>query len=152
MAEPRPTETGGPLASPGWHLWQAALRWKNAVRTALAPHGLTPTQFFVLGAAGWMERTAGAPRQKDVAALAGLDLMTTSQVVRALDKAGLLARHDDPDDARSWRLSPTPAGRAVLKKAAAAVRAADAAFFAKIPARFVDAVDGLGEEPSMARS
>src|ERR1041384_3291432 len=88
-------EREGPLASPGYHLWQAALRWKNAVKTSLEKHDLTPTQFFVLGAAGWLTKTQPVPpRQKDVAEMAGIDLMTTSQVVRALEKAGLLARHD----------------------------------------------------------
>jgi DNA-binding MarR family transcriptional regulator len=118
----------GPFASPGFHLWQAALRWKAAVKIALEPHDLTPTQFFVLGAAGFLSRSA-PPKQKDVAALAGLDLMTTSQVARALEADGLLARADDPHDSRSWLVTPTEKGRALLKSAAAAVRAADAAFF-----------------------
>lgn len=119
---------GGPLSSPGYRLWTAAARWKAEVRDALTPHGLTPTQFFVLGAAGWLSR-AQAPNQREVAEFAGLDLMTTSQVVRALEKAKLLAREEDANDSRSWRLSPTTHGRHVLKAAALAVRGADERFF-----------------------
>ena len=137
-------EREGPLASPGYHLWQAALRWKSAVKTSLEKHDLTPTQFFVLGAAGWLTKSSPQPpKQKDVAEMAGLDLMTTSQVVRALEKAGLLARHDDPHDSRTWRVSPTEHGRRVLKDAAAAVRGADAAFFGRLAGKMDGVVDAL---------
>lgn len=120
--------SAGPLGSPGYRLWTAAARWKSEVRDALVPHSLTPTQFFVLGAAGWLSRTE-VPNQRQLAEFAGLDLMTTSQVVRTLEKAKLLTRHEDPHDSRSWRLSPTAQGRSVLKAAALAVRAADERFF-----------------------
>lgn len=128
VTEPR--EPVGPFASPGYHLWKAALRWKAAVKDALAPHGLTATQFFVLGAAGWLsqgDRTP--PKQRDVAELAGVDLMTASQVVRVLVDAGVLARVPDPDDARSWRVAPTERGRELVRAAAARVRATDRVFF-----------------------
>jgi MarR family transcriptional regulator, organic hydroperoxide resistance regulator len=128
MAEPR--DPGGPFASPGYHLWKAALRWKAAVKLALEPHGLTATQFFVLGAAGWLSRNdRDPPKQRALAELAGVDLMTVSQVVRVLEQAGWVRRVADPDDARSWRVSATEPGRELLRAAAARVRATDREFF-----------------------
>lgn len=122
--------SGGPEASPGFHLWHASLAWKSAVAKALEPHGLTPTQFFLLGAVGWHLKTRGEPPTQALAArAAGLDPMTTSQVLRALEKARLIERRDDPSDARSWRLELPPEGRARLVAAAAAVREADLAVF-----------------------
>lgn len=118
-----------PSTVPGFHLWHAALAWKAAVGEALAPHELTPTQFFVLGAIAWLGRTA-APSQRQVAEHAGLDAMTTSQVVRALAERGLVVRREHPTDTRALCLELTEAGRAAFTPAAAAVRAADAAFFA----------------------
>ena len=139
----------GPFASPGHQLWKAALRWKAAVRDALAPHGLTATQFFVLGAAGWLSQgDRPPPRQRDVAELAGVDLMTASQVVRVLEAAGVLARVIDPDDARSWRVAPTPHGRELVRAAAARVRATDRAFFeVDDPAALARTLARLSQEP-----
>lgn len=129
------TETEG-APSPGYHLWKAALRWKAAVKAALEPTGLTPTQFFALGAVGWATKGGGAaPSQRKVAQFAGLDLMTASQVLRALEGAKLVRREDDPADARSWCVSLTGDGRQALKKSAALVRAADEAFFGRLGAR-----------------
>lgn len=130
--------------SPGYHLWKAALRWKAAVKAALDPVGLTPTQFFVLGAVGWATKGGGAaPSQRKVAQFAGLDMMTASQVIRALEGAGLLRREDDPSDARSWCVSLTDGGRQALKKSAAVVRAADEAFFGRLGARRGATVEAL---------
>lgn len=130
--------------SPGYHLWKAALRWKAAVKAALEPTGLTPTQFFVLGAVGWATKGGGAaPSQRRVAQSAGLDMMTASQVIRALEATGVLAREDDPADARSWCVSLTDEGRQALKKSAALVRAADEAFFGRLGAKRGATVEAL---------
>lgn len=125
-----PPKRKGPLASPGYHLWNASLRWTQEVARALAPVGLTHTQFFVLGSVGWLTKTLDrAPSQREVADFAKLDKVMTSQVTRALEKQGILAREDDPTDSRVWRLVLTARGRARLTDAAARVREVDRAFF-----------------------
>jgi DNA-binding MarR family transcriptional regulator len=58
--------------------------------------------------------------------------MMTSQVVRALERAGLVERLRDPADARSVRVTVTAAGRDRLQGALADVEAADVAFFADV--------------------
>lgn len=123
----------GPDVS-GFHLWHATLAWRGAVADALADLDLTPTQFFVLGSLSWLVQSGERPNQRALAAHAGVDAMTTSQVVRALEARGLIARRDDPDDTRAFLLAPTAAGRALVAKAAPLVRAADARFFAPIGA------------------
>src|SRR5688572_32364700 len=102
MAEP----PKGPFASPGFHLWHASLKWTQEVAHALRPLGLTHTQFFLLGAVGWLTKAHGhAPKQREVADFAKLDKVMTSQVTRSLEGEGLIEREDDPDDSRAWRLS-----------------------------------------------
>ena len=123
----------GPLRSPGYHLWHAAMAWRSAVSKALGG-GLTATQFFVLGAVGWLQKTSGAPTQAQVAAFAGVDAMTTSQVVRALQKARLVERSDDPEDTRRWRLKVTALGRERVVAGAAKVREVDRRFFSGVDA------------------
>ena len=107
--------SAGPLRSPGFHLWHAALAWRASVQEALGDR-LTATQFFVLGAIAWLGRTRGPPTQAEEAAFSATDPMTTSQVVRALEKRGLVARRDDPLDSRRWRLQATAAGREEVRE------------------------------------
>lgn len=79
-------------------LWHAALGWKAEVAAALEPHGLTPTQFFVLGSTNLLSREdASGARQVDIARLAGLDVMTTSQTVRLLEAGGGGQAHRRPE-------------------------------------------------------
>ncbi len=122
----------GPQTSPGYHLWHAGLQWTRAVATALEPLGLTHTQFFLLGAVRWLGQSGTPPMQREVAQFAAFDRNTTSQVVRALEARGLLAREDAPDDTRAWRLRLTAEGERVFQPAVAAVRAVDARFFAPL--------------------
>ena len=88
----------GPFASPGFHLWHASLKWTQEVAAALKPLGLTHTQFFLLGAVGWLSKSQGhAPKQREVAEFAQLDKVMTSQVTRSLEGDGLIEREDDEE-------------------------------------------------------
>jgi DNA-binding MarR family transcriptional regulator len=51
-------------------------------------------------------------------------------VLRALEARGLVTRGADPEDSRARRLSVTPEGAALARRAIAVVEAADAEFFA----------------------
>lgn len=140
MAEP----PRGPFASPGFHLWHASLRWTQEIAQALQPLGLTHTQFFLLGAVGWLTKANGAaPKQREVAEFAKLDKVMTSQVTRALESDGLLLRKDDPIDSRAWRLELTAKGRQQLTEAVALVRGVDVRFFGKDAERLRDLLAGL---------
>src|SRR5688572_384165 len=147
MAEP----PKGPFASPGFHLWHASLRWTQEVAHALQPLGLTHTQFFVLGAVGWLTKARGAaPKQREVADFAELDKMMTSQVTRALAAEGLLQRKDDPADSRAWRLELSAKGRKLLTEAVARVRAVDVRFFGRDGERLRDVLASLPRAPDAA--
>lgn len=120
----------GPFASPGFHLWHAGLAWTSEVARALAPLGLTHTQFFLLGAVSWLTKTSGdAPNQRAVAEFAKLDKVMTSQVIRALEGEGLIKRSNDPDDSRAWRVAVTAKGAAAFGQAVVLVKEVDAKFF-----------------------
>ena len=118
--------------SPGFLLWHATMRWQRAMRAALAPHDLTHVQFVLLASAWWLGEQGERPSQRRLAEQAGTDAMMTSQVARALERAGLVERLRDPADSRSVRVTVTPAGRERLKGALRDVEAADAAFFAAV--------------------
>ena len=118
--------------SPGFLLWHATMRWQRAMRAALAPHDLTHVQFVLLASAWWLGEQGEQPSQRRLAEQAGTDAMMTSQVARALERAGLVERLRDPADSRSVRVTVTAAGRERLKGALRDVEAADAAFFAAV--------------------
>lgn len=126
----------GPQDSPGFLLWRTTLRWQRRITAALRPLELTHVQFVLLAAVWWLSDPADSPRrppsQREVADHAEVDVMMTSQVLRALEKRGLVARTDDEADARVKRLTVTDNGRRLAEQAVTIVEAADAEFFARV--------------------
>ncbi|KRQ07325.1 MarR family winged helix-turn-helix transcriptional regulator [Bradyrhizobium sp. DASA03076] len=125
---PLPTRLSGPAESPGFLLWKISNAWQRRLRVALQPYGLTHSQFVLLATATWFgaEETLTQAR---LSQLSGIDPMTTSQVLRALEAAGLIERIDHPQDPRAKAITVTKAGRDLARKAVVAVEDADAAFF-----------------------
>ncbi len=116
----------------GFWLQQAALTWRAELDTRLRPLGLTPTQFILLAAVGWLEHLDGPPTQQQVAELAGADRMMASKVLRALQQRELLVRHAHESDARTLRLALTTAGRDT-RNATQAARNVDTMLFEPEP-------------------
>jgi DNA-binding MarR family transcriptional regulator len=124
-----------PGESPGFLLWRATLRWQRLIAAALAPFELTHVQFVLLACAWWANEHGERPNQAQVAHQAGTDVKMTSQVLRALERRGLLERRPDGTDARARSIVATRKGKALAPKAIAAVEAADAEFFAAVPTK-----------------
>ncbi|MFG2616641.1 MarR family winged helix-turn-helix transcriptional regulator [Streptomyces sp. NPDC048507] len=122
-----------PADSPGFLLWHATLRWQRDMTAALAPLGLTHVQFVLLACTWWLNSQDEQPNQLALARQAGTDVKMTSQVLRALEQKGLVAREVDPADTRAKRLRVTGAGAELAPRAIAAVERADAAFFDAVP-------------------
>jgi DNA-binding MarR family transcriptional regulator len=114
--------------STGLLLWQVANRWQAAQRAALKPFGLTHVQFVLLSSLAWLGPD-GPVTQRQLADHAGTDPMMTSQVVRALERRGLLVRAAHRADARAWSLSVTAPGLLLANRAIVVVEACDEAFF-----------------------
>ena len=153
---PLPTRVAGPAESPGFLLWKISNAWQRRQRMALQPYGLTHSQFVVLATATWFG-AAETLTQSRISQLSGIDPMTTSQVLRALEAASLIERVDHPKDPRAKSILVTRAGRDLARKAIVVVEETDAAFFeplASDTARLIEMfqalvqgnerVDGLG--------
>jgi DNA-binding MarR family transcriptional regulator len=117
--------------SPGLLLWRVTNRWQAAQRAALKPYGLTHVQFVVLASLTYLTGE-GRVTQKGLADHAALDPMMTSQVLRALESAGLVLREDHPTDRRAKLLAVTTEGRDLANRSVKAVEACDAGFFAPL--------------------
>ena len=126
--QPLPTRHSGPAESPGFLLWRISNAWQRRQRQALGPFGLTHSQFVVLATATWFG-AAETLTQARISQLSGIDPMTTSQVLRALETASLIERVDHPTDPRAKSIMVTRAGRDLARKAVVVVEETDAAFF-----------------------
>jgi DNA-binding MarR family transcriptional regulator len=121
-----------PGESPGFLLWHATLRWQRAIADALAPLDLTHVQFVLLACAWWLNHQGDHPSQVELATFAGTDVKMTSQVLRSLERKGLLERRPDASDARARRVQVTARGARLTPRAVDAVESVDARFFSGV--------------------
>ena len=131
--QPLPTRLAGPAESPGFLLWKISNAWQRRQRLALQAFGITHSQFVVLATATWFGATETLTQSR-VSQLSGIDPMTTSQVLRALEAASLIERVDHPTDPRAKSIMVTRAGRDLARKAIVVVEETDAAFFEPLAA------------------
>jgi DNA-binding MarR family transcriptional regulator len=128
-------EFESPGDSPGLLLWQVTNQLQRQMRAVLAPHGLTHVQFVLLANLCWLVRNGTPVSQIDLATHAATDPMMTSQVIRSLERAGLVGRSRHLADRRAWALQPTATGKARLKRALPDVERTDHAFFSDLGVR-----------------
>jgi DNA-binding MarR family transcriptional regulator len=124
--------TGGGF---GYTLMHAAQTWRTEATAVLKPHGLTVPQFLVVMALYRQARHDWAPlTQTEIAARLGMDANTTSQIVRGLERRGILQRSRHPADARAMALALTAAGQDTARNASADARQLNDTYFSVISA------------------
>jgi DNA-binding MarR family transcriptional regulator len=122
-----------PNESPGYLLWRISAAWQRRIRAALKPFGITQAQFVLLTCLIWLQDHRGRRvTQADLAEQAGLDKVTTGDVLQTLEKAGLVTRRPHAKDKRAWEIAATPSGRAKIAKAFPEVVAVDRDFFGNL--------------------
>jgi DNA-binding MarR family transcriptional regulator len=138
-------EAAGPDSSPGYWLHHAALAWRQVCEAGLGD--LTYPQFNFLSAVSLLGARHEPPTQQQAAQFARMDRMMASKLAATLEQRGLLARSQDPGDARKRRLVLTEAGRQVLRRCIAAARHADDEVFGRGPqtAALRDALRAIAE-------
>jgi MarR family transcriptional regulator, organic hydroperoxide resistance regulator len=124
--------TGGGF---GYALMHAAQTWRTEATAALLPHGLTVPQFLVVMALYRQARHDWDPlTQAEVAARLGMDANTASQVVRGLERRGILQRSRHAEDARAYALTLSAAGIETARAASADARRLNDLYFSVISA------------------
>jgi DNA-binding MarR family transcriptional regulator len=121
--------------SSGFLLWQVMALWQRRIARALRPLGLTQVQYALLASLLWMSRTQRAITQAMLARHTQLDMMMTSQVLRALEARGLLERNPHPTDTRAKVLGLTKQGRKLAWEAVPVVEGVDREFFGALGAQ-----------------
>jgi DNA-binding MarR family transcriptional regulator len=106
-----------PPPSVGFLVWQLSTRWQLELDHALAPLGLTAAQYAVLASLHALATSGHTPRQRELADFSGLDRIHVSKLVRALERAGMVARQQHPSDTRAVAVSITGVGRQTVTAA-----------------------------------
>ena len=132
MPKRLPPQFASPAASTGVLLWQAVNRWQRGQRRALRDSGLSHLQVMLLASVTSLAEQDEPVTQVMLAKHARTDVMTTSQVIRALEKKKLVRRADHPSDSRAYALRPTAAGRRLARQLIHLVERADQEFFAAL--------------------
>jgi MarR family transcriptional regulator, organic hydroperoxide resistance regulator len=116
--------------SPGFLLWQLTNQWQRQQRAALAKIGLTHAQFVVLASALWLNNISEqAVSQQTISEHSKIDKMSMSDLVATLIRKKLLSRSPHKHDGRSYSITLTPKGQALVLKAIPIVEGIDAEFF-----------------------
>lgn len=118
--------------STGFLLWQVTAIWQRNIAAVLRGHEFTQVQFALLASLMWLSTKEPLITQAMLARHAKLDEMMTSQVLRSLEKRGLVERHPHPRDTRAKQLVLTEAGRVKTAAALPQVERVDAEYFAAL--------------------
>ncbi len=133
-----PTQSSAPLIasraeSPaearGAMLERVATAWHLQLRAALITLDLTPAQFRLLIAAAWLNARQTGVRQSEISVHANADPVMTSEVLRALETRGLIARSAHPTDRRAKSITITEAGGVLADRAMRLADATESRFF-----------------------
>lgn len=121
-----------PSESSGFLLWKVNNLWQREIRKSLKKYNLTHTQFVVLASAIWLSKESLNVTQVEIANQIEIDKMMTSNVLRTLEKNGLLKRKEHKTDTRAKIIKPTKNGIDILQKAIKEIEEFDSRFFGKI--------------------
>ncbi|MEI6410180.1 MAG: MarR family transcriptional regulator [Bacteroidota bacterium] len=118
--------------SSGFLLWQVTNLWQREIRKALEKHDLTHAQYVLMASIHWLTLHKQDVTQVLLSSHTKIDPMTTSTVLRTLQKKGLVQRTEHLTDTRAKTVTLTESGKEVVKQAVKAVEKFDAAFFAPL--------------------
>ena len=108
---------GPPENAIGFVLWRLMHRYQREADRALRPLDLTHMQFMALIMVAWLVRSEQKVRQNEVARQAAIHPMQVSQVLKTLERKGLIQRRVDPADVRAKLVMITADGIQVLGNA-----------------------------------
>jgi DNA-binding MarR family transcriptional regulator len=93
-------------------LKRVELAIRGCAEVALAPFGLTPTQFLILFRLKYSEGTSSA----ELARATGVRPQSIVDIIRPLERDGLIKRREAPEHKRILRITLTAAGEQLLAR------------------------------------
>jgi DNA-binding MarR family transcriptional regulator len=118
--------------SSGFLLWQVTNLWQRKIKIALEEYDLTHSQFVLMASIHWLTLHKKEVTQIILSTHTKIDPMTTSTVLRTLQKKELIQRQEHLIDTRAKTVVLTENGKAIIKKAVVTVEKFDKLFFSKL--------------------
>ncbi|SDL25539.1 MarR family winged helix-turn-helix transcriptional regulator [Siphonobacter aquaeclarae] len=115
--------------SPGYLLWQVTTLWQREIKKRLDELNVTHSQYVLLASLLWLTGQERPVTQIDLSLHSKIDPMTTSTVLRTLEKKGWVQRAEHPTDTRAKTVVLTPAGIDLVRRAIPVVEQTDLSFF-----------------------
>lgn len=121
-----------PEDSSGFLLWQVTNLWQREIKKALEKFDLTHSQFVLMASIHWLSIHQQEVTQVILSQHTKIDPMTTSTVLRTLQKRGLLERQAHQHDTRAKTVGLTTSGKNTIRQAVKIVEDFDKRFFSKL--------------------
>jgi DNA-binding MarR family transcriptional regulator len=118
--------------SSGFLLWQVTNLWQREIRKALEKYDLTHSQYVLMASIHWLALQKQDVTQILLSSHTKIDPMTTSTVLRTLQKKGLVQRQEHTTDTRAKTVGLTVSGKKIIKQAVVTVESFDRTFFATL--------------------
>lgn len=130
---PRISRYTSPADALGFLLNQLSRLWLRRLNASLASIDLTYLQFVLLIGLAWNTRSGGGITQKELGRFCKTSRALTSQVLRILERKGLIVQTVKPEDTRARLVELTAKGRMKVMKALPILDRAEDAFLAADP-------------------
>lgn len=113
----------------GFVFIKAYNNWHCKIKEVLKPTGLTHPQFVVLTVIAYLQSHGENVTQKMISDCSEIDTMTTSQILRLLEKKNFIRRRQHKIDTRANVIELLPEGQAKIAQAVPSVEKVDDEFF-----------------------
>ena len=107
-------------------------KWHSIIKKELKKMNLTHPQFVVLASLAYLSQNGNEITQIMISKLAGIDVMTISQILSLLEKNDFVKRKEHSKDTRAKAVILNKKGEEVLQKAVPLVEQIDEVFFGKL--------------------
>ncbi len=120
-------------------------KWHTEIKQQLKELGITHPQFVILTTLGYLSQQESEVTQVMIAKLAGMDVMSVSQIVAILEKNDLIERKEHSKDTRAKSVSLTQKGKEKMNLALPIIEGIDLAFFGSLRERETEFINLLHE-------
>jgi DNA-binding MarR family transcriptional regulator len=125
-------KSGNPNEDVSYLIWRVSKYWQRGKHKLLGEFGLTASQLELLGAIYHMSKLKVEATQIVLSQETEIDPMTTSTILRNLQKKGLISRRESMTDTRARVVEVTDAGAELFEKAIAKVKEGQALLFENV--------------------
>lgn len=129
--------------SSGFLLWQVTTLWQRGIKKSLEAIDITHPQFVLLASLLWLSKQQEDVTQIDLSQHSKIDPMTTSTVIRTLERKLLIKRQEHHTDTRAKAITLTDNGIKITRQAVKIIEKFDADFFQPLGNRTKDFNAGL---------